>query len=228
MIVGRPVRVSPDQPSPRRRCGRPTHSGLPLRTSGDDLPSGPLGHLRRHPQLSGSPPRGGPPFSGRPAHRPVAPTGLPRSDHVRRRRWRSCSPARRRPASTSHDQFSAPRHAQFCPQARVLTRGFVPRPVDRSCSRAVPAGPSTPARRHLPTHRARPGMIDAHACPAGVRGCSSVAELQLPKLIARVRFPSPAPSFTQARALRRLCRTSPGPFCWSARAITCHSEEVPP
>jgi len=25
-----------------------------------------------------------------------------------------------------------------------------------------------------------------------------------------------------------LCRTSLGPFCWSARAITCHSEEVRP
>jgi hypothetical protein len=28
--------------------------------------------------------------------------------------------------------------------------------------------------------------------------------------------------------LRRLCRTSLEPFCWSARAITCHSEEVRP
>src|SRR3954451_20517963 len=29
---------------------------------------------------------------------------------------------------------------------------------------------------------------------AGTRGCSSMAELQLPKLVARVRFPSPAPT----------------------------------
>jgi hypothetical protein len=53
------------------------------------------------------------------------------------------------------------------------------------------------ARRRRPraaagTHRRHP-VVSSGAPKGGVRGCSSVAELQLPKLIARVRFPSPAP-----------------------------------
>lgn len=32
-----------------------------------------------------------------------------------------------------------------------------------------------------------------------VRGCSSMVELQLPKLVARVRFPSPAPCDVSGR-----------------------------
>jgi len=39
---------------------------LPVRSIGDNQPSGPFGHLRRHPQLFGLPRRDGPPFSGRP------------------------------------------------------------------------------------------------------------------------------------------------------------------
>jgi len=46
-----------------------------------------------------------------------------------------------------------------------------------------------PSRKLAPTPR-NPGMS---GIVAAFRGCSSVAELQLPKLIARVRFSSPAP-----------------------------------
>ena len=42
----------------------------------------------------------------------------------------------------------------------------------------------------------------------GPCGCSSMVELQLPKLRARVRFPSPAPSFSQPSAISDPCRTS--------------------
>src|SRR5690242_13149712 len=45
---------------------------------------------------------------------------------------------------------------------------------------------------------------------AGPRGCSSMAERQLPKLHTRVRFPSPAP--TLFKALRRRLPSCNGPL----------------
>lgn len=38
----------------------------------------------------------------------------------------------------------------------------------------------------------------------GTRGCSSMAELQLPKLTTGVRFPSPAPPATLAQSVERI------------------------
>src|SRR5690606_29389496 len=56
------------------------------------------------------------------------------------------------------------------------------------------------ARKAIPPPRPSPHTIrySVHCTeaprPASARGCSSMVELQLPKLTARVRFPSPAPS----------------------------------
>src|SRR5262245_43287081 len=73
-----------------------------------------------------------------------------------------------------------------------------------------------PAARDLA--HAHPGGLHGRARIARHRGCSSMAERQLPKLDTRVRFPSPAPDIETTRALR-------GPLSFSASMASLQGAE---
>ena len=68
-------------------------------------------------------------------------------------------------------------------------------PGSRSAGPAVPPGRRCTRGRYsgVCPSRALQGLAPAACSMTAVRGCSSMAEHQLPKLTVRVRFPSPAP-----------------------------------
>lgn len=140
-----------------------------------------------------------PPFSGRPACRTSAqgevalpPRFLPASPGAVLVLPRSGSQALRATDFRSRSVHTLI-HRSACSEGPRVHRA-----VENICVRGRRRGPATrtmnTVRGGLLGARAVPGMIVPRtSLPVGARGCSSVAELQLPKLIARVRFPSPAP-----------------------------------
>jgi hypothetical protein len=86
------------------------------------------------------------------------------------------------------------------------------------CPAGNPPSPGTPVRC-----RDEPPVRSAGRCPrAPQRGCSSMAERQLPKLIVRVRFSSPAPQLESAAQTACLPRSdSPGEEARLRRRARC-------
>ncbi len=88
---------------------------------------------------------------------------------------------------------AARNHPHGCGQDLCTRAGYAP----DSAGAAGTTARRGPRRGRFGQGTSMVGMIVARRPATGARGCSSMVEHQLPKLIARVRFPSPAPSIAR-------------------------------